>query len=246
MRVGRREGAIGDASGFSLIEILLVIGILGLLGGIALVDYSGLLTFERLKKTGREIGGYCNRARAQAISDQRSCLLELDFVRSRFRFIPDPARDSFGRFVNPDTEATMTEDELIEWNDGFEWEDLPRDVYFVDVQVSALEKYDERHGIVSIRYPPDGTVDPFIVHLKSGAGDLFSVSVSGLNGSAECDLGRAEFPVAEAQNFASVMGSQAPGTGSTKNDRKDKSEKDGKSSDRKNDAKSAGGGKDRK
>src|SRR5688572_13710464 len=149
MRLRPRRDLAGHAaqSGFSLIEILLALGIVALLGGIALVDYSGLLTFERLKQTGRKIAGYCERARAQAVSLQRSCLLELDMVNSRYRFLPDPGRDRFGRFINPDTEAPMTDEELGEWNTGFEWEDLPRDVYFVDVQISALEKYDERHNI---------------------------------------------------------------------------------------------------
>jgi prepilin-type N-terminal cleavage/methylation domain-containing protein len=213
----RDRPAPSSAAGFSLIEILLVLGIIGLLGGIALVDYSGLLTFERLKQTGRKIGGYCERARAQALSLQRSCLLELDFVHSRYRFVPDPARDEFGRFVNPDTDVTMSVDDLAEWNEGFEWEDLPRDVFFSDVQVSALEKFDERHGTVRIRYPPDGTVDPFIVHLKTGAGDTFSVAVNGLTGAADCEPGWAEFPVAEASNFNQVMGDRAPGAGSSRN-----------------------------
>jgi prepilin-type N-terminal cleavage/methylation domain-containing protein len=239
MTPGRRRAfpPSRGSSGFSLVEILLVIGIIGLLGGIAVVDYSGLLTFERLKQTGRKIGGYCERARAQAVSLQRSCLLELDFVHSRYRFVPDPARDEFGRFINPDTEAVMTSDELVEWNEGFDWEDLPRDVFFQDVQVSAIEKYDERHGSVSIRYPPDGTVDPFIVHLKSGAGDLFSITVNGLTGAADCEIGRIEFPVAEAQNFSSVMGDRAPGAGSSKGRKDEKSGKSDKS-DKKDDSRS--------
>ena len=95
----------------------------------------------------------------------------------------------------------MTPDELVEWDEGFDWEDLPRDVFFVDVMVSANEKFDERHEVVSIRYPPDGTVDPFVIHLKSGPGDLFSVSTMGLTGSSECGPGRAEFPAAESANL---------------------------------------------
>jgi type II secretory pathway pseudopilin PulG len=226
-----RDDACRSASGFSLVEILLVIGIIGLIGGIAVVDYSGLLTYERLKQAGRKIAGCCERARAQALSLQRSCLLELDFVRSRYRFVPDPGRDEFGRFISPDTELEMSPEELAEWNEAFDWEDLPRDVFFVDVQVSAIEKFDDRHGVVSIRYPPDGSVDPFIVHLKSSADDVFSVSVNGLTGAADSEPGHQEFPVAEASDFADVMADRAPGMGASKRkkdepkDRGDKKDK---------------------
>ena len=167
----------------------------------------------------------------QAVTLQRSCLLELDFIHSRFRFVPDPARDEFGRFVNPENDAPMTDEDLVDWNEGFDWEDLPRDVFFVDVQVSAIEKFDERHGVVSIRYPPDGTVDPFIVHLKSGKGETFSVSVNGLTGSADSEPGRTEFPVAEAADFNDIMADRAPGMGAASADR-GKSERRG-GSDRK-------------
>ena len=58
----RPEAQPRGQQGFSLIEILLAIAIIGLLGGIAAVDYSGLLTYERLKQTARKLGGYCDRA----------------------------------------------------------------------------------------------------------------------------------------------------------------------------------------
>jgi prepilin-type N-terminal cleavage/methylation domain-containing protein len=222
-------------AGFSLVEVVLAVMIIALLAGMAVVDYSGLLTYERLKQTGRKIGGYCDRARAQAVSRQCSCLLQLDLRHSRYRFVPDPARDRFGQFLHPDTEIPMSPDELLEWDEGFEWEDLPRDIFFVDLMVSANEKFDERHETISIRYPPDGTVDPFIIHLKSAPGDLFSVSTSGLTGSAECAPGRTEFPAAEASEFSQVMGADAPGKGSEKQDEKksDKDKKDSKSDQKK-------------
>jgi prepilin-type N-terminal cleavage/methylation domain-containing protein len=225
--------------GFSLIEILLALAIIGLLGGIAVVDYSGLLTYERLKQTARKLGGYCDRARSQAVSRQRSCLLELDFTHSRYRFVPDPSRDRYGRYINPDTDVPMSPEDLEEWNAGFEWEDLARDVFFIDVQISAELKYDERHGVVSIRYPPDGTVEPFIIHLKSGPGDLFSVSTTGLTGASESGPGSAAFPVADATNFSSIMGADAPGRGSEKKADKDKDKLDKTKSDAK------AGGKDK-
>jgi prepilin-type N-terminal cleavage/methylation domain-containing protein len=222
-----RPRAADPQGGFSLVEVLLAVMIVALLAGMAVVDYSGLLTFERLKQTARKLGGYCDRARAQAVSRQCSCLLQLDLRHSRYRFLPDPSRDRFGRFINPDTEVPMTPDELEEWDEGFDWEDLPRDVFFVDVLVSANEKFDERHEVVSIRYPSDGTVDPFVIHLKSGPGDLFSVSTMSMGASADCGPGRAEFPVAEASEFSQIMGADAPGKGSEKKgDQKDPKKQD--------------------
>jgi prepilin-type N-terminal cleavage/methylation domain-containing protein len=234
----------GGVAGFSLVELLLAIAIIGVLAGMVVIDYSGLLTYERLKQTGRKLGGYCERARAQAISRQRSCVLDLDFEHSRYRFIPDPARDRFGRFINPDSddvEVVMSDDDLAEWNASFDWEDLPRDVYFVDVQVGADAKFDVQHRMISVRYGPDGTVDPFIIHLKTAAGDLFSVAMNGLDGTADCAPGRAGFPLAEAVNFSNVMGNVAPGSGSSLKD-KEKADKN-KSAEKKNEK---SGSKDKK
>jgi len=236
----RRPVSFASQRGFSLIEILLALAIIGLLGGIAAVDYSGLLTYERLKQTARKLGGYCDRARSQAVSRQRSCLLELDFTHSRYRFVPDPSRDRFGRYINPDTDVPMSPEDLDEWNAGFEWEDLARDIFFVDVQISAELKYDERHGSVAIRYPPDGTVEPFIIHLKSGPGDLFSVSTTGLTGASESSPGVAAFPIADATNFSGIMGADAPGRGSEKKADKDKDKLDNKKSDAKAGSKDKG------
>jgi type II secretion system protein H len=215
------------AAGFSLVELLLAVAILGVIGGMVAIDYSGVLTYERLKQTGRKLGGYAERARAQAISRQRSCVLDLDFEHSRYRFVPDPARDRFGRFISPesdDVDVVMSDDDLAEWNASFEWEDLPRDVYFVDVQVSADSKFDVQHRMISIRFGPDGNVDPFIIHLKTAGGDTFSVAMNGLDGTAACGPGRAGFPMAEASNFSNIMGNVAPGSGSSQKD-KDQAEK---------------------
>jgi hypothetical protein len=77
-------------------------------------------------------------------------------------------------------------------------------------------------------------VDPFIIHLKTGPGDLFSVSTTGMTGSAESGPGRAEFAAAESSEFSQIMGSEAPGRGSEgKNDKSsnksDKKKEDSKS-----------------
>ncbi len=222
------------AEGFSLVEILIALAILVMASGLIIVDHTGTANRERLKAASRRIAGFCERARSEAISRQVACLLELDFTKSEFRFVPDPIRDDFGFFVNPDTEQLMSAEELADWDASFEWEPLPREVFFVDIQVSAKMMFDGRHQQpIRIRFPTDGSVDPFVVHLKNTQNDVASVVMNGLTGVAEAVPEIVAFLEADATDFTSVMGNAAPTGSGGGSDGGNKSSKSGGSNAKK-------------
>jgi prepilin-type N-terminal cleavage/methylation domain-containing protein len=213
--------AARPSGGFSLIELLMALSIVALVGGMVFVDYSGATMRERLKAAARLLAGYGEMVRSVAISKAIMCRLEIDFDKSRFRYVIDPPRDEYGRFVDPDDpdrKRLMTGDEIDEWDASFEWDDLPRDVYVKKLVISSREFYDK--SIVSWPFWPDGSVAPYVLHLSTSQGQVASVSMNGLTGSAEAIpdvlLG---FPEADSSDFSSIMGNRPPGAGQQKDER---------------------------
>ncbi len=202
--------------GFSLVELLLALAIVAIVGGIVFVDYSGATVRERLKGSARRLAGYCEMIRAQSISKGTTCRLEVDFDKARFRYVVDPPRDAFGRFVDPSSDSErprlLDTEEIDLWDESFDWDDFPRDVFPVRLVISAKEFYDK--STVSWPFWPDGTVAPFVLILSTSQGHVASVSMNGLTGTASAEpdvtLG---FPEAQSGDFSNIMGNRAPGSG---------------------------------
>jgi hypothetical protein len=202
--------------GFSLIELLLALGIVALIGGMMFVDYSDAAVMFRLKSAARKLAGYGEMIRANALSKGVTCRFEVDFDKSRYRFLFDPPRDEFGRFISTEDEEELvrplTEGELKEWDDSFPWDDFPKDVFPARLVISAREYYDK--NVVSWPFWPDGSTSSFVLVLKTAQGNVASVSMNGLTGtaSAETDVVLG-FPEADASDFSNIMGNKAPGVG---------------------------------
>jgi prepilin-type N-terminal cleavage/methylation domain-containing protein len=230
-------------AGFSLVELLLTIAIVGLIGGVVFVDYSGVTVKERLKASSRKLAGYCEMIRSEAISKATSCRFEIDFDKSRFRYVVDPPRDEFGRFIDPsDTERPrpLDAEEIEEWDASFEWEDFPRDVFPQKILISAREQYDR--STVSWPFWPDGTVAPFILHLSTAQGHVSSVTMNGLTGAAEAHPDELlTFSDAQSSDFNNIMGNRAPGSGQKQDDAKDDGAAGGAAGDGASGGRSAGG-----
>ncbi len=201
--------------GFSLLEILLALAIILGCASILLVDYSGATANERLKSAARRIAGTLGQARSASVSRRQPVRFQIDFDKQQYRFVPDPPRSPWLEYVDPDTGAIMTERDLSEWDDSYPWEDLPNNVFFADMTISSKEMFDK--GSITVDFHPDGTVDPFVLHLKSSESSWASVTMNGLTGIANADEGRLGFASATQSDFNSVMSNKAPGTGTTGN-----------------------------
>jgi len=211
----RRSSRNGTHGGFSLLEVLLALAIIMTCASVLFVDYSGATANERLKSAARRIAGSLGQARSTAVTRRLPVRFQVEFDKQQYRFVPDPPRSPWLEYVDPETGAIMTERDIAEWDESYPWEDLPSNIFFSDMAISPKEVFDK--GPVTVNFHPDGTVDPFVLHLKTTENTWASITMNGLTGMATADVGNLGFAAATQTDFNSVMANKAPGTGTTGN-----------------------------
>lgn len=83
-------GARRVAPGFTLLELLIVLMLMGLITALTIPVFSGSVSTTELKTAAREIAAGLRLARDQAIAQKSEAVLELDVTARAFRVLPDP------------------------------------------------------------------------------------------------------------------------------------------------------------
>lgn len=138
-------------AGFTLLELLVVMLLLGLMFTYAILNIDLLVPSSRLDKAARDIGGMLTRLRGMAVFHGRSHFLEYDLDEHRYRAIRPSSL----------AEQDAGADELI----FTEWFDLPRRVRFQDLMFNVRER--ETNGQWEVEFTPAGEVIGHLVHLIS-------------------------------------------------------------------------------
>lgn len=210
----RRSGTA--ARGFTLVEILVTMAILSIAAGAIVINMGGLTRPERIRSAARKLAGISDFIRSRSVGAKTPCFLDIDFDHHRFRWRIDPPIDAYGRPYDIDTGHFLTFEEVEEWRNGFDWEDLPRGVFFSRLWINKRHFFEKE--VVPVTYFPDGTLSSYILWLKA-PGDTesediwFSVIVNGLSGKSEVQRGRSVFTEAFESDFSTVMGSARGGGG---------------------------------
>jgi prepilin-type N-terminal cleavage/methylation domain-containing protein len=105
----RLSTRVRAAQGFSLVELLMVVAILAILGGIAIGVTPGVIQVAKGQSGAQQLSAFLKRTRETAISRRRN--IEIDFVapgmvRSTQRAVPDPP--------NPLGPSTVLEEMYLE------------------------------------------------------------------------------------------------------------------------------------
>ena len=79
-----------NTAGFTLLEILVVLTLMGLIAAVTIPTFSGGVSTTALKSAAREIAAGLRLARGQAIAQRKEATLELDVAARAFRVLPDP------------------------------------------------------------------------------------------------------------------------------------------------------------
>jgi general secretion pathway protein H len=91
MRHAGRAGRVsGRSAGFTLLEILIVLVIMGLVAALTLPTFGSGVSTTALKSAARELAAGLRLARGQAITQRAEATLELDVATRTFRVPPDP------------------------------------------------------------------------------------------------------------------------------------------------------------
>ncbi len=88
--VRRARAAARDASGFTLLELLIVLMLMGLITALTIPVFSGSVSTTQLRSAAREVAAGLRLARDQAIAQKSEAVLELDVTGRAFRVLPDP------------------------------------------------------------------------------------------------------------------------------------------------------------
>ena len=156
--------------GFSLIEMLAVLVILGLMAGIVMVSWRAVLPHEQLHSAVRALAATLQSARSEAIARNGEFRLEYDLEHGRYRIVT-PFRHGGGL-------AAREEDKI-----AFPWTVFPKGVEFHRVNIDATEY---ARGVVFVRFDPLGAASGHTIILVQKPQDAyFTIDVHALTGLIE-------------------------------------------------------------
>ena len=193
--------------GFTLIELMIVVVILGLVAGYAAVAYRGTTEHQKLTTTVREFVGTYRELRAFAAKERRECFLEFDIANGQWRWLVYPLKDEMGNWI--DIEGNLIELDLIdELPDRKRWTKLDKEIFIKDIQApgpAGNEIFEEDYWI---KFRADGTVPPHILHLVTKSGLEMSLEIEELTGRVTVTEGYAEFYAPQEDEFNNLSGGE--------------------------------------
>ena len=187
--------------GFTLIELIAVIAIMGLMMMIATVRMDYLIPKYKLRGAAREIGAAMKQGRARAVATGRDVFFEIDLSQGRYWLLaafPRRDEDDFQNYWEPLEEVTQDPLEAILAPE----EDRARSLVYEPIFVRSLpgnrpgkrpeiefvdvifgQQEIVRQGVARIRLSPFGASEHTIVNLKNFEGRELAVKMNGFTGN---------------------------------------------------------------
>lgn len=173
-------------AGFSLVELLVVIIVLGMIATVVTINWRAILPKSELHSTVRELSSVLQGARSDAISRNATFEVQYDLDEHRYR-VMTPFRAGGG--LAPTSEERQ----------ALAWHMLPHSVRFggITVGIDIFEK-----GIVLVRFDPIGSASGHVITLLQPADDnTYTVEVQGLLGLINYHEGRFERILPKEDDF---------------------------------------------
>lgn len=180
MRAAAQTGRTGR--GFSLIELLFVVALLGLLASAAFVSVGTLVPSHRIESSARRLAATVSNLRAEAALRGAPHGLVYDLDRNTFAVLAPPEQDD-----DAPAEPLALED-LVE----LEPTPLDRAIAFEDVSFGERKAF---RGRVKIFFGTTEPAPPHLVHLKGPDGLRYTVEVNTVTGLVEVFPSYREFDV---------------------------------------------------
>ncbi len=177
----RRRRCALIAFGFTLVEVLVVIALIALIGGVGAGLYKGTYEGLLVKRTARDFYLATKYARMLAIERQRPCRLILDSEENRYAIV-----------INELSQDTQEVEEQPVRNFYFRPVRLAGDVKFEEINITSTdadEDYDEQSR--TIVFSPDGTSRAAVIQIGDGK-THYTASVSAATGRVRMEFGQAD------------------------------------------------------
>ena len=153
-----------NIAGFTLIELMIVILVMGVALLIVATNFTGLVPEERLRAEARSIGHLIEFARAEAAMKGVNYGVVYDLKNNAYWLLVPEVDDEDLESYSDDTEYGDEDDEEEEIRKKLFYRKLQKNIEFEDVQLG--EDTTMKDEIVRIEITPLGTASGHIVHLK--------------------------------------------------------------------------------
>jgi len=141
-------GSFRKPLGFTLVELLVVITLIGVILALVAPATRDALTVEKLKKSSRQFIGLERKLRVEAVRDRTDYILCLDLAGATYWVIT----------------SDMTPEKISEVKKAARR--LPADVSIVDI--AAEKNIKQSEGEVRIKFGKNNLCPPFVLHLAEG------------------------------------------------------------------------------
>lgn len=174
--------------GFSLLEVIVVVIVIGVVAGVVVPNLGGSLETVRLNAAARRLSEALDYAHQRAVTTGRVHCLTIAGEGRELRLLADPAPDTEDAVdawerLAPDPRELESEPELEDVRDAArllgEW---PEGVAVVEVSTFEEGLVEGEEDEARIFFFPDGTCEFARLRLESANGGLRDVALNGLNG----------------------------------------------------------------
>lgn len=180
---GERPVPVAGAGfrGFTLVELMVVVVIVGLMVGVAATRLDFMVPKYRLRGAAREVAGLFKAARSRAAGSGKDVYVEIDLPRGLYWMLVAFPKAAEG--------IEAADPKALEYQ-PVQQQALPEGVKFVDVIQGAQERIDT--GRARMRVTPFGSSAHLIVNMKNADDREISVKMNGFTGSITFFEGRME------------------------------------------------------
>lgn len=168
-------------SGFTIIEVIVVIVLIALFAGAVGGAYSGPYKSMMLKKAARDVLLAAKYARSTAVEQQKVCILTVNAIDRQVLVMVESWDEDSSQTVASETKNAY-------WRTVTLGGDAQFELVAVDQSDMDVSQVDQADGVYTVRFRQDGTAQNAVIQVGDGSRH-YVVTISEATGLARVDEG---------------------------------------------------------